>query len=171
MNTNFEETMYLVAIVSSIFVVMQFIASFIFSDFESDVDLDCDTSLSASDLLSFKGILHFVVGFTWTITLLDSQPVERIGLALIIGIIFTASLGYVAKFIKKLASEPVPFIISEVENKNATVDFWKNGKGELIYKSDNFMIHIKAESKGNKDYKSGDIVTIIEIDGEKIYVD
>lgn len=170
-NSSFEQIMFVVAQISSGFVLVQFFASLFYGDFETDADLDFESDFSMSDILSFKGILHFLIGFSWTIWLVDILMIQRIALAIIVGLIFMFMLYKVAKMVKKLGVDPKPFNIEETENKTATVDYWKNGKGEIIYKSDTFTASLKAESKSGKEYKSGDIVTVIEIVGEKVYID
>ena len=49
--------------------IVQFILSFILGeiDLDSDIDLDADgdVDFSLSDILSFKGLIHFGIGFGW----------------------------------------------------------------------------------------------------------
>ena len=50
--------------------IIQFILSFILGEFDLDTDIDLDedgdVDFSLSDLLSFKGLCHFGIGFGWT---------------------------------------------------------------------------------------------------------
>lgn len=170
-NTFFEELMFIVAQISSGFLLVQFFASLFYGDFETDVDLNFESDFNMSDILSFKGILHFIIGFSWTIALVDILMVQRIALAILVGLVFMFVLYKLAKSVKKLGVEPRPFNVDETINKTATVDYWNNGMGEIIYKSETFTTSLKAESKSNKQYKSGETVTIIDIVGDKIYVD
>ena len=56
------------ALIASFAFVIQFLLSILGSDLDTDIDIDSasDLSMSLSDIISFKGITHFILGYSWT---------------------------------------------------------------------------------------------------------
>lgn len=52
------------ALIASFAFVVQFLLSILGSDLDTDIDIDSasDLSISLSDIISFKGITHFILG-------------------------------------------------------------------------------------------------------------
>lgn len=103
-----ENIIYGVTIVVYGIFIIRFILSWIGGDF--DIDMDVDTDLDLSDVVSFKGATHFLMGFFgWlsTKTYIDNniQWYDWL-IAFIIGLIFVVILFYVYKFMLKLESKP-----------------------------------------------------------------
>lgn len=47
--------------------ILQFIISWVAGEFDVDVDFDGDADFDVSDVVSFKGFIHFLMGFGgWT---------------------------------------------------------------------------------------------------------
>ena len=50
--------------------IVQFILSFFIGELDLDTDIDLDgdgvDDFSIGDLISFKGLIHFLIGFSWT---------------------------------------------------------------------------------------------------------
>ena len=86
--------------------------SFIAGDMDIDYDLDGDVDFDVSSMLSFKGILHFLIGFSSYLSIIGyvhTQHNETYQLsiwsyigAFIVGVIFMIGLGYVYMLMKKL---------------------------------------------------------------------
>ena len=99
-----ENIIYGITIVVYGIFIIRFILSWIGGDFEIDADLD------VSDVVSFKGVTHFLMGFSgWlsTKTYINNniQWYDWL-IAFIIGLIFVVILFYVYKFMLKLESKP-----------------------------------------------------------------
>lgn len=86
--------------------------SFIFGDIDMDLDLDGNIDTDVSSAFSFKGLLHFlmgfstylsVVGFCHTNSLYVSYPftVGDYALAVLLGLVFVVGLFYLYKFTLK----------------------------------------------------------------------
>ena len=89
------------------------IISWVAGDMDLDLDLDGDVDIDVSGMLSFKGLLHFLLGFSTVLTTVGyeqthsfvtpcSFSVATYILAVIVGIIVMVGLFYLYKFVMKL---------------------------------------------------------------------
>lgn len=92
------------ALIASFAFVIQFLLSILGSDLDTDIDIDSasDLSMSLSDIISFKGITHFILGYSWTTYFSGSHLV-----GVVIGSFFFIVLFYVYKLLLKLKQEMV----------------------------------------------------------------
>lgn len=98
------EWYYILGIVSYGIFLLQFCLSFIGGDI--DVDFDREADFSFSDLISFKGLIHFLMGFSgWLMTTQRVTPFNIV-VACIIGFALVLILYYVYKLALNLQSIP-----------------------------------------------------------------
>ena len=90
------------ALIASFAFVIQFLLSILGSDLDTDIDNASDLSMSLSDIISFKGITHFILGYSWTTYFSGSHLV-----GVVIGSFFFIVLFYVYKSLLKLKQEMV----------------------------------------------------------------
>lgn len=92
------------ALIASFAFVIQFLLSILGSDLDTDIDINSasDLSMSLSDIISFKGITHFIFGYSWTTYFSGSHLV-----GVVIGSFFFIVLFYVYKLLLKLKQEMV----------------------------------------------------------------
>lgn len=177
---------YSLAIIAYSIFLIQFIISIAGgSDLDMDIDIDGDgfSDFSWSDIFSFKGIIHFLMGFAgWlslvaynggTITWFDYL------VAIIFGLIFFVILFYTGILMLKLKHEPsgqttkdfigcaaIITIICSDEKDAYYVSIPEFGGQELKVYSLNF------KDMDKKEYKLGDNVTIVSVDKNgKFYID
>ena len=82
-------TWYLILLVISACVLIgQTVLSFI----GGEIDVDMDADLDSSDMLSFKGIVHFVFGFSLTLTTMGGVSVLSTFVAVLVGLLFTVGM-------------------------------------------------------------------------------
>lgn len=162
-----EQIYYGLAIVSYGIFIIRFILSWIGGDFE----LDSDADLDISDVVSFKGLTHFVMGFSgWmSIKSLASgvQWYDYI-LAIIIGFIFIGVLFFVYKLMCRLESKPIIYSGRNLIAHSATVYMICGKEGDFykyIIMTGNGIGTIELNAKSIKEYKVGDISTIVDYDG------
>ena len=99
-----EQIYYAIAlIVYSIFII-RFILSWIGADFDIDADVDI------SDVVSFKGLTHFLMGFSGWLSV-KSYTTHNVMwydyiIALILGVIFVILLYFVYKLLISLETKP-----------------------------------------------------------------
>ena len=95
------------AVIYGIFII-RFILSWVGGDF--DVDMDVDTDLDLGDVVSFKGITHFLMGFFGWLSVKSFTTHNVMWydylIAFVLGVIFVIILYYVYKFLMKLENKP-----------------------------------------------------------------
>ena len=99
----------LTGIVYAIFLV-QFLLSMLGADTDVDLDLDADgtADLGWSDILSFKGLVHFLMGFGGWLSVMGYNRESLVWydyiIAVVLGVILFLSLYYLCKGLLKLES-------------------------------------------------------------------
>lgn len=144
-------------IVAVLILIAQFLATFFFGDL--DIDSDFDGDLTGSDFLSFKGITHFVLGFSLVLTLFKSTDVGTLTIAVTVGLGFCLGLGWIYKLIYKNLSCEIKY--TDVITKASGTVVWFNkqtGKGEVNVNLKEGLTLIPFESE--KYLKTGDSVKV-----------
>lgn len=156
--------------------IVQFILSFIIGelDFDSDVDLDADgvADFNISDLLSFKGLINFGIGFSWSMYF--SQEMNQFlaaCIAIVVGLVFVIILYLVYILAYKLKNEIKPEkgedllgrsveIYLPLERNQYSVHIIINGRLSTIIVS----------SESSKKYITGDKAEIIKFENGIYYI-
>lgn len=104
------EWYYILGIISYGIFILQFCLSFIGGDTEMDTDIDVDldgeADFSFSDLISFKGLVHFLMGLSgWLMVTQQVTPLNVV-VACVIGFAFVLILYYAYKLALNLQSAP-----------------------------------------------------------------
>lgn len=118
-------TWYLILLVISACVLIgQTVLSFI----GGEIDVDMDADLDSSDMLSFKGIVHFVFGFSLTLTTMGGVSVLSTFVAVLVGLLFTVILFYIYKHLRQEI-----IYQDEIKDTPAQVYYWDSelNKGEI----------------------------------------
>lgn len=116
------EWYYILGIISyGIFIVQFALSNLGFGDTDIDIDLDGDVDFDVSDLLSFKGLIHFLMGFSGWLMLSGTVNVFTIIIAIILGISFMVGLYFIYKVCMKFNSEPTIKTGVELIGETATV--------------------------------------------------
>lgn len=98
---------YILGIVSySIFIIQFLLSNIGIGDTEFDVDIDGESDFDFSDLISFKGFVHFVMGFSGFLMLIEKVNVLTISIACVVGVALMFVLYLVYKLCMKFNSEP-----------------------------------------------------------------
>lgn len=134
--------------------IVQFIMSWVGSEL-IDFDFDGNPDLSLSDLCTFKGVIHFLMGFS---TYLNIMPMVYHWFDYVfaagVGIAFMIVLYYSYKLVLKLRYEPKIEIVGKV--------------GRISFIGNNYMyININGtEIRVNKSdkYKVGDLVRVTSLE-------
>ncbi len=103
---------YLLAGISYGIFIVQFILSWFGGDTDLDVDLDSELDMNVSDIVSFKGLIHFLMGFSGWMCVKQSISYsiewQDYLIALIIGIGFVFVLYYLYKLCLRLQHIAIP---------------------------------------------------------------
>lgn len=136
---------------------------------EFDADFDPTGGFETSDFISFKGGLHFLLGFFWTCVIYGTDSPLKIALAIFVGIVFLVTLVYLYKKIYSLAQEkkyqnPIELIGTDVE-----INTFYQGMGTVYLTLDGRRTEVNV--KCDKELKSGDIVEIVEYENHIFIVE
>ena len=153
-----EHFYYLVTIVLYGVFIIRFILSWIGADF----DIDADADLDLGDLVSFKGVTHFLMGaFSWlSLALYTRHNIFWYDyfVAFLIGLIFTGILFYVYKFMMNLESKPEVLSGVNLVGKTGTV-YLVQGNYYIVTVS-NGIGTTEVSGKSKKSLKVGDNVVL-----------
>ena len=156
----------IVLIVSSALFVITSIGSLIFGGMDMDVDADLDIDGSGfllGDLISFKGLIHFTIGFSLSLTLMKSFTLTSATIGVITGIIFVLVLFYLYKFLFEKLQQNIKYT-TEINNMEAEVYYWndrlKTGEVFITLEGRPVTVTLKCEedihfNKGQKIKVSG----------------
>lgn len=164
------------AIAYGIFIV-QFILSWVGGDFGVDVDLDGDSDVSINDVVSFKGLIHFLMGSSsWLILKSRIESIEWYDylISLVLGILFVMILYYIYKIFMKLEDKPKVLSGSSLVGRSAEVYLPMGIGGDGFYKYlitvDNNTGTVEVTAKSVNTYKTGDLVNIISFNNDYYFI-
>ena len=125
----------IVLIVSSGLFVLTSIGSLFFGsvDMDFDGDLDVGSGFIVSDVISFKGLVHFLIGFSLTLTLMGGFTPLSSAVGVATGIVFMMSLYYLYKMLFTKLQQNIKYT-DVIDNMEADVYFWdeKTKIGEVF---------------------------------------
>ena len=150
------------AVIYGIFII-RFILSWVGADFDVDTDLDL------SDVVSFKGLTHFLMGFSGWLSV-KSYTTHNVMwydylIAFILGVIFVIILYYVYKFLMKLENKPQVLSGKDFIGSTAKVYLVLSTiDADTLFKyvitTDSGIGTVEIPAKSRESYKTGDSVVI-----------
>ena len=156
-----EQIYYAVALtVYSIFII-RFILSWVGADFDVDADVD------VSDVVSFKGLTHFLMGFSGWLSV-KSYITHNVMwydylIALILGVIFVILLYFVYKLLISLETKPQILSGKQLIGKTGKIYVILEPEDSIkkyIITVGNGLGTQEYPAKSNNSYKLGDEVVI-----------
>lgn len=173
------KTFWYIAIPASIVFLLQTIMSFAGADASDGVEADFHGDLAHADapfqLFSFRNLVNFLLGFSWTgITFYTtvSNKIVLFLLALVVGLAFVALFFIVIRQIIKLG-EDNSFRSTEALNKTAEVYLKipgeKSGKGKVQVSIRGSVHELDAVTKGTE-IPTGAVVKIVSIDSSGFFI-
>ena len=158
-----EQIYYTIAVIVYGIFIIRFILSWVGTDFDVDTDLDL------SDVVSFKGLTHFLMGFSGWLSV-KSYTTHNVMwydylIAFILGVIFVIILYYVYKFLMKLENKPQILSNEDLIGSTAKVYLVQSTiDADTLFKYiitvDNGIGTIEIPAKSREFYKIGDSVVI-----------
>lgn len=150
------------AIIYSIFII-RFILSWVGGDFDVETDVD------VSDVVSFKGLTHFLMGFSGWLSMKSFTTHNVVWydylIAFVLGVIFVIILYYVYKFLMKLENKPQVLSGKDLIGSTAKVYLVLSIiDADTLFKYvitvDNGIGTVEIPAKSRESYKTGDSVVI-----------
>lgn len=158
-----EQIYYIItAIIYSIFII-RFILSWVGGDFDIETDVD------VSDVVSFKGLTHFLMGFSGWLSVKSFTTHNVVWydylIAFVLGVIFVIILYYVYKFLMKLENKPQVLSGKDLIGSTAKVYLVlsiidADTLFKYIITVDNGIGTVEIPAKSRESYKTGDSVVI-----------
>ena len=125
----------IVLIVSAGLFFLTTVGSLIFGDMDMgfDHDLDVGSGMLLSDVISFKGLIHFTIGFSLTLTLMDEFTLLSACIGVVAGIVFVVVLYYLYKIIYDKLQQNIKYT-TEINDMEAEVYYWDSKRkiGEVF---------------------------------------
>ena len=171
---------WMVAIPSSVIFIIQMILTFIGSDASDGTSADFDGDLNGGDtpfqLFSFRNLMNFLLGFSWTgisfYKIIPNQTV-LILLAIAVGGLFVYFFFLIIRALMRL-SEDNTFKLSETIGKTAEVYVPipenKSGRGKITISVRGTMHELEAMTAGAR-IPSNVMVKILSIEDSVLFVE
>ncbi|MDR1859409.1 MAG: hypothetical protein LBR06_00615 [Bacteroidales bacterium] len=124
----------LLLIASGVLFLLTTLGSLLFGDVSADADIEVGVDgFLMSDIISFKGCLHFLLGFSLTLTLMREVTLLTVSVATVVGLVFTFTLYYIYKLIYSKLQQSLHYT-DEITEMDAEVYFWNEAKkiGEVF---------------------------------------
>ncbi|MDR2926935.1 MAG: hypothetical protein LBV41_01840 [Cytophagaceae bacterium] len=123
----------IVLIVSAGLFMLTTVISVIFGHIDLDTDIDVGSGFELSDVISFKGLLHFAIGFSLTLTLMNEFSLRSAMAGVVTGIVFMIVLYWLYRFVFTKMQQNIKYT-SEIKDMDAEVYFWddKSQTGEVF---------------------------------------
>ncbi|MCL2329295.1 MAG: hypothetical protein FWC39_12390 [Bacteroidetes bacterium] len=141
-------------LVSGGFFAVSSIISLLFGSLDMNFDGGPETVLS--DVFSFKGIIHFCIGFSLVLTLMQEVTVISIACGVVTGVIFSIVLYFLYKFIYEKAHQSMKYT-EEIHNLDAEVYFWDKTSrtGEVFVTLEGRPVTISIKCPDGTDLQRG----------------
>lgn len=158
-----EQIYYTIAAVIYGIFIIRFILSWVGGDFDVDMDVDL------SDVVSFKGITHFLMGFFGWLSVKGFITHNIMWydylIAFVLGVIFVIILYYVYKFLMKLENKPQILSGKNLIGSTAKVYLVSSTiDADTLFKyvvtANNGIGTVEIPAKSRESYKVGDSVVI-----------
>ena len=158
-----EQVYYTIAVIVYGIFIIRFILSWVGGDFDIEADVDI------SDVVSFKGLTHFLMGFSGWLSV-KSFTTHNIMwydylIAFVLGVIFVIILYYVYKFLMKLENKPQILSGKNLIGSTAKVYLVSSTiDADTLFKyvitANNGIGTVEIPAKSRESYKVGDSVVI-----------
>jgi prepilin signal peptidase PulO-like enzyme (type II secretory pathway) len=154
----------IVLIVASALFLLSTLGSVFLGDLDMDADWSAGSGFLVSDLLSFKGLIHFTIGFSLALTLMQGLSLVSAVLGVLTGIVFVATLYYFYRFFFAKLQQSMKYT-NDIKEMDAEVYFWdaqsKIGEVFLTLEGRPVTVTLKCPdgislTKGQKIKVSGD---------------
>jgi uncharacterized membrane protein len=125
----------IVLIISAGLFLLTTIISLFFGDLDIGLDADPDigSGFLMSDVFSFKGLVHFAIGFSLALTLSGEFTLFSAVVGVVTGIVFVLVLYYLYKLLFEKLQQNIKYT-NEINGMEAEVYFWddKSKTGEVF---------------------------------------
>lgn len=174
-----EKALWIIALLSSLIFLVQTIMTFTGSDAMDGLEPDFDSNLDGADepfqLFSFRNLINFLLGFSWTgISLYGTieSPVMLVSIATVVGVLFVAIFFFIIKQVLKLGEDNT-FHLKETLHKNAevylSIPAARSGKGKIIISIRGSVHELEAITDEEK-IETGRMVKVLGLENDNLLI-
>jgi len=151
----------IVLLVSSGLFVLTTIGSLLFGDMDLDADVDVGSGFLVSDVISFKGLIHFTIGFSLTLTLMGEFSLVSASIGVVTGIVFVLILYYLYKTLYDQLQQRMKYT-TEIIAMDAEVYFWndKAKSGEVFITLEGRPVTVTLKSNEENHFEKGQKIRV-----------
>lgn len=162
----------LTAFVSTGIFLMQFIMSVFFGGLDIDVDGDANADFDLGSFFSFKGMVHFLIGFGWTKVLFPDDGWYTFAIAVVVGLVFMIALFYSYLLAFRLQNLRKPERADALVGRVGCIYINEgDGRYTIFVERDGAERELDVVSEsGRTDYKTDERVTIERYAQNKYYI-
>jgi hypothetical protein len=130
-------------------------------DFNVDTDMDVGGDFLGGDMFSFKGLLHFAMGFSLTLTLMKEVTITSVCIGIGAGLVFVFVLYFLYKFIYTKSQQSMKYT-DEIAEMDAEVYFWNENRkiGEVFVSLEGRPVTITLEGAEGMKLEKGQKIKV-----------
>lgn len=170
----FMKILWCIAIASSLIFIVETILTFIGADVEMDTDIDVadggfegDPSLN---LYTFRNLVNFLLGMSWTAIILNDQIASKALLMLIafaVGALLVAAVMYMFKWLSKMQQSGNINIFQSAAGCNGkvylTIPAERKGTGKVQISINESIREYDALTDSETELKTGTAIKVVEV--------
>jgi len=151
----------IVLIVSSLLFFITTIGSLLFGGIDLEADADVGDGLLLGDLISFKGLVHFTIGFSLALTLMRGVSLFSVTVGVVTGIVFVLTLYYLYKTLFEKLQQNIKYTY-EINDMEAEIYFWdkKSKIGEVFITLEGRPVTVTLKCSEDVDFVKGQKIRV-----------
>jgi membrane protein implicated in regulation of membrane protease activity len=181
----FMKILWCIAIASSLIFIVETVLTFIGADVDFDADADFDVPDGAFEgdpsmnLYTFRNLVNFLLGMSWTAILLKEQVASKVLLmviAFVAGAILVAAVMMMFKWLSKMQQSGNIDLMKDAEGCNGkvylTIPAERGGTGKVQITINGAVREYDAMTDSEQDLKTGKAIKVVEaIDNSTLLVE
>lgn len=181
----FMKILWCIAIASSLIFIVETVLTFIGADVDFDADADFDVPDGAFEgdpsmnLYTFRNLVNFLLGMSWTAILLKEQVASKVLLmviAFVAGAILVAAVMMMFKWLSKMQQSGNIDLMKDAEGCKGkvylTIPAERGGTGKVQITINGAVREYDAVTDSEQDLKTGKAIKVVEaIDNSTLLVE
>lgn len=170
----FMKILWCIAIASSLIFIVETILTFIGADVEMDTDIDVADGGFEGDpsmnLYTFRNLVNFLLGMSWTAIILNHQIASKALLMLIafaVGALLVAAVMYMFKWLSKMQQSGNINIFQSAAGCNGkvylTIPAERKGTGKVQISINESIREYDALTDSETELKTGTAIKVVEV--------
>ncbi|MDR2622025.1 MAG: hypothetical protein LBC48_05530 [Dysgonamonadaceae bacterium] len=154
----------IVLIASAALFLLTTVSALFFGEMHLGVDTDVDVDggdFLGGDIFSFKGLLHFAMGFSLTLTLMKEVTITSVCIAIGAGLVFVLVLYFLYKIIYTKSQQSLKYT-DTIDEMDAEVYFWNENRkiGEVFISLEGRPVTVTLEGAEGMNLEKGQKIKV-----------